>query len=118
MDGTSAKLHIKKIKYNKDEISQIFNNFEVINNIFKQNNIKFDDNYTINTKDKKIFNFIFKSFFITSNHRNIKAFLNYEEKKILNIQNIKQTNKSSFNNNISTEIKTFLTKFINICIFN
>ena len=115
MDDTFSKPFKKKIYYNKEEIFRIFNNSDSINNIFAQNKIKFDNDYNITTKDKKIFNFMFLYFFKTSKYQKIKRLLNLNEKKIFKNGDMNKTNKSPDN---LSKANILISKFIIICLQN
>ena len=54
MDDFKTKFNTNKKELNEDVISQIVNNAEVINKIYKENITNLEEKYIINAKDIKL----------------------------------------------------------------
>ena len=110
--------HLKKMEkrerrdLSEKEIHNLINEADFINKIYQENINNLDNNYIINTKDKKVVYFIFKYFSGT-----LKQYMKFNKKKIICRQS-ENAPLNFINKKLSADLNIFISNFINICIIN
>ena len=117
MDDFKTKFNTNKKELNEDVISQIVNNADVINKIYKENITNLEEKYIINAKDIKIMKIIFNYISKSLKNRDIKVFLNLNTKKF-NCRKNQYIKISSTDNKSNKNANIFISKLINICIIS